>query len=49
MKLDSPQLQSMSDVLDQMVESTEGEEVSIDEILHVLGARSYGPLLLFTR
>ena len=48
MKLDSPQLQSMSDVLNQMVESTEGEDVSVEEILQALGARSCGPLLLFT-
>lgn len=48
MKTDAPQPQSMSDILDQMVESTEGEEVRVEEFLQALGVRSHGPLLLFT-
>lgn len=40
--------QSLSGVLNQLVESTEGERVRVEDILNSLGTRAYGPLLLVT-
>ncbi len=38
---------SLSDVLDHVVENTDGERVSLGDILTALDTGSYGPMLLF--
>lgn len=38
--------QPVTDVLDNMVENTDGEKVSLKDLLDALDSRSYGPLLL---
>jgi hypothetical protein len=37
---------SLSDVFDKLLESTSGENVSVDDLLSAFDNRSYGPLLL---
>ena len=37
---------SLSDILDQLVENTEGSRVTIGQLLEALGSRSIGPLLV---
>ena len=38
--------QTLTEVLDETVEKTEGEKVSLGEILDAIGRQSFGPLLL---
>lgn len=47
-KVDVDQPQSMNDVLDKLVASTEGQVVRVEQVLQSLGVRSFGPLLLLT-
>ncbi|HRX82125.1 MAG TPA: exopolysaccharide biosynthesis protein, partial [Pirellulaceae bacterium] len=36
----------LTDVMDQLVDNTEGETITLDELFQSLDSRSYGPLLL---
>ena len=36
----------LTDVMDQLVDNTEGETITLDELFRSLDSRSYGPLLL---
>ena len=42
----SQTLHSITDVLDQLLENTDGDKVSVDDLLSAFDNRSYGPLLL---
>lgn len=42
------QPQTMSRLLDRVLDAAEGESVQIEEIVAALGTRSYGPILAFT-
>lgn len=40
------QPENLTSVLDQMLEGTEGDEVSLESLMHVFKSRVYGPLML---
>ncbi|MEL6747496.1 MAG: exopolysaccharide biosynthesis protein, partial [Pseudomonadota bacterium] len=38
--------QNLHEILDQLKEGTNGDTVSVDDLLHAFSTRSFGPLLL---